>query len=86
MSKPLEKLPVVRPITTNLIPDIECFTIFDISCGEPLIVMGWITEPADEELPATSTAARVDDFVNYVLFGSVGSEDWSRLAEFMGRE
>ena len=48
-----EKLPVVRPITTNLIPDVEGFTVIDIGCWEPFVVVWWITEPADEELPAT---------------------------------
>jgi hypothetical protein len=86
MSKPQEKLPVIRPITTDLIPDIECLTIFDVSCRESLVVMGWITEPADKELPAASTASRVNNFVDYVFFRSIRSEDRSWLGEFTGWE
>jgi hypothetical protein len=73
------KLPAVGPITSDLIPYIEGFTVFDVGSQEPFIVIRWVAEPANEELPAAATAARVNNFVNDMFFQSIRGEDWARL-------
>jgi len=50
------KLPTVWPVTSDLIPKVEGLTVFDVGCWEPFIVIRWVSEPADEELPAAAAA------------------------------
>jgi hypothetical protein len=45
-----------------------------------------VTQPTNEELPAASSATRIDDLFDCVFFEAVGSEDRSRLRELAVQE
>lgn len=80
--KPWEKLQCSWPVPIVFNPSFECFAVFEIFAGQPLVVFRSETDPSDKILVPTTTFPCVKNVFNDAFFHPFSSQDRARLWQF----
>lgn len=73
-------------LVTVLFPDIECFAVFNLAAGQPVVFFWRTAFPPDEVLVASSALALVDNAVDIHLLDAVLSDHGWGPSEMAVRE